>query len=83
MFDGRSVIRVTINGLILCRSGDATLRKFNEDMSDFGAGVFLKEMLAGKQMRAFGVGPDFMPSRTHNVGRESVSYTHLTLPTKA
>ena len=44
-------------------------------MSNFGAGVFLKEMLAGNQMRAFGVGPDFMPSRTHNVGRE-----YLVLP---
>ena len=44
--------------------------KLNQDLADFGAGVFLKEVLARDQVRALGVGPDIMPSRTDNVGGE-------------
>ena len=49
-----------------------TRRELNEELANLGAGVFLKEMLASDQMRAFGVGPDVMPSHTHNVGGEYV-----------
>ena len=51
-----------------------TRREFNEELANLGAGVFLKEMLASDQMRAFGVGPDVMPSHTHNVGGEYVVF---------
>ena len=44
-----------------------TRREFYEELSDFGAGVFLKEVLAGHQVRAFGVGPDVAPLRAHNI----------------
>ena len=52
-----------------------TRREFDEELSDFGAGVFLKEVLAGDQVRPFGVGPDVTPFRAHNICGE-----HLIFP---
>ncbi len=52
-----------------------TRREFYENLTDVGAGVFLEEVLAGDQVRAFGVGPDVTPSRANDVCGE-----HLIFP---